>query len=156
LSAIVQVSFHRDRLQREPAALLQAWPTLLDAAVAAARAGAHVAVVQASHEDAVLVRDDVEFHFVRDRPQLGRGPAGTRPVRVAAPRMTRKVRELAPRLLHVHGLGLPAHARRLKDAVPGARLLVQDHADAVPRPWRRFRMRRAARSYDAVVFTARE
>jgi glycosyltransferase involved in cell wall biosynthesis len=36
------------------------------------------------------------------------------------------------------------------------RLLVQDHADRVPRPWRRFPAARAARSYDAVAFTSRE
>jgi glycosyltransferase involved in cell wall biosynthesis len=154
MTGVVMVSFHLDRRGRDPDALLAAWPTLADAPVAAAAAGVDVAVVQPAATDAVQHRGGVAFHFVRERPGFRRGSPGTRPVRPDAPALTRRVRELRPLVLHVQGLSLPGHARRLVDALPGVRVLAQDHADGIPRWWRRRHARRDARCYDAVAFTA--
>lgn len=151
---VVQVSFHLDRHGRSPEQLLSAWPVMPAAAVAAARAGVEIAVVQPAAAEAVVLRDGVAFHFVRERPGLRRGTPGTRPVSRSASALARAVQRLRPRLLHVQGLSLPGHARILKDRMPGVRLLAQDHADGLPRAWRRARAKRDLASLDAVAFTA--
>jgi len=151
---VVQVSFHLDRLGRSPEQLLSAWPAMPAAAIAAARAGVEIAVVQPAADETTFLRDGVAFHFVRERPGLRRGTPGTRPVSRSASALARAVERLRPRLLHVQGLSLPGHARNLKNRLPGVRLLAQDHADGLPRPWRRARAKRDMESLDAVAFTA--
>lgn len=156
MTRVVHVGFQLDRAGRDPEALLEAWPTLSRVAGAAAAEGFDVTVVQAAARDASLRRDGVVYRFVAERPALRRGPPGTRPVRTSAPRLGAEVERLAPDLLHVHGLALPGHVRRLRERLPAARVLAQDHADRPPRPWRRWAAARGTRPYDAVAFTVRE
>lgn len=126
-----------DRKRRDPEATLAAWWTQPAFAQAAMRAGVEVAVVQAGWRDAVLERDGVAFHFVRERPsarwqrRLGLW-ATPLPWNVA-----RRVVELRPQIIHLHSLSFPLHARFLGARVPGAPVLVQDHKDGVPSGWRR-------------------
>jgi glycosyltransferase involved in cell wall biosynthesis len=151
----LQVSWHLDPQRRAPAALLDAWPTLVDAAAAAARAGVDVAVVQAADADATIERDGVRFEFVGVRRGTG---ARARMGPWAAPvdaRMLERIAALRPDVLHQHGLTHPLHARALSRRLRGMPLLVQDHAS---RPSRRMRSvhRWGFGAASAVAFTARE
>lgn len=154
----VQVSGFLDPQRRDPEELLVAWPTLLDTAAAAGTAGARVTVLQAATRDAVIERQGVRFRFV------GAGPAAA----LLPWKLARLAHALQPDVVHLHGLGFPLHARVLARA--GARvrarvrqrrgrrapLLVQDHADRVPSPWRRPLHRWGLAGVAAVGFTARE
>jgi len=154
---VVQVGFHLDRADREPEELLDAWPTLSGVASTVSGSGVRVTVVFPARRDATLRHRGVEYRFVAERPAfLRRGSPGSRPVRRPAVRMLDQVAALAPDLVHIHGLGLPTYAKSIRTRLPGARILVQDHADRPPRPWRRPFDRRAMRACDAVAFTARE
>lgn len=153
---VVQVSFHIDRAQRSPEALLEAWPTLVGCATSAARAGVDIAVVQPAARDAMVLRDGVAFHFVGARGGLRRGTPGTRPVPRSAKSISRAVKRLNPRMLHVQGLSVPGHGRALKQRLPGVRLMAQDHGDRLPRPWRRSSAKAGFSALDAVAFTAAE
>jgi glycosyltransferase involved in cell wall biosynthesis len=154
---VVIIGFHLDREGRAPEALLDAWPTLPGLASAVARAGFRVSVVQPARRDAAFARDGVSYHFVAERPALyGRGTPGSVPVRAPAAASLTAISRLAPSVIHVNGLGVPAHARRLKKRWPMTPILAQDHADRPPPPWRRVAARRGIRAFDAVAFTARE
>lgn len=91
----------------DPEALLAAWPTLRDVAIAVQGAGAEVTVVQAFDRDAELNRGGVRFRFVR---------AG----------LARAVADEKPEVIHVNGLDFAWHTRHLCSL--GAPVLVQDHA----------------------------
>lgn len=136
--------------------LLRAWPTLLGVAAATARAGVQVTVVQAASRDQTIHRDGVRFEFVDDvrvmpRPVAGRIRIVRRPARVL-----RRVAELAPDVVHLNGLVLPFAARQLRETVPRAPLLVQDHASGAPRGVHRPLWSWAFGRYDAALFAARE
>lgn len=118
---VVHVGPYADRLHRSPEALLEAWPALLDGALAAREAGVDVTVVQAAAHDATLERDGVPFRFVAV-PGTRRG-AGT---------LARAVRDLAPDIVHLRGVRFPLHVRALRRALPDVPILAQHHADAVP------------------------
>lgn len=151
---VVHLGLHRDRADRPPEALLEAWPTLLRGAAAVARTGWHTTLVLPAGHDTVLRRDGVTVRFVREATGRRRGPPGLRPVRASAPRLSAAVAEAAPDVVHIHGLALPGHAARLRRALGAdVRIVAQDHADRPPRPWRRGSWRRAAASWDAVAFT---
>ncbi|MGH7467544.1 MAG: glycosyltransferase family 4 protein [Longimicrobiales bacterium] len=139
---VVQISAQRDPQARAPGALLEAWPTLLDAAAAVARAGAQVTVVQASHVQQRLERDGVAFEFV--------------PVRHTSPAvLAAAAARFEPTVLHLHGLHFTDHIEALAAVLPGTPLLVQDHADAVPRRWQHAAWRRAFRRATGLAFAAR-
>lgn len=140
---VVHVGAYFDPLRRAPAELLAAWPTLGNVAQAVADAGVRVSVVQAAAQDARIVRDDVTYEFVRV-PGTRRGAAG----------VARTVAALGPDVVHLNGLSFPLHARALARSVPDTPLLVQDHADAVPRGLRRHIARRLLRHVDAAAFTS--
>lgn len=130
---VAQLSCYLDPARRRPAALLAAWPTLVDVAVATARAGVHVTVGQAAHENTEIKRDDVRFVFVAETAPtfLGRrlGPLGVPMPR----RLAQLLRALRPDVIHLQGLSFARQARYLGSAAPNARVLVQDHADHPPR-----------------------
>jgi len=154
MTDVVQVSFHLDRERRSPEALLDAWHALPGCAIAAARAGVDIAIVQPAAIDSVMERNGVAFHFVREHAGLRRGTPGTRPVTRNAPAIARAAAALRPRLIHVQGLSLPGHMRALSRRLPGVRVVAQDHADGLPRPWRMRAARRDLECLDAVLFTA--
>lgn len=136
---VLQVGLHRDPARRDAEALLAAWPTLVDVARAAAAAGAELSVLQAAHEARTLERGAVRFHFA---PSLAA--------------LLARARALAPDVVHIHGLSFPLATRRLTAALPGAAVLVQDHADRPPRAWRRPLHRWGLAGVDGVAFTSRE
>ena len=135
---VVQVGFYVDPRAREPAQLLEDWPTLVDVAEAARQGGLRVSVVQACHRAEVLHRNGVSYHFlagVADTPAL--------------------IANLDPDVIHVHGLCFPREVLRLAAHLPTVPILLQDHASRPPRWWRRPLHRRAFASAAGVAFCAR-
>jgi glycosyltransferase involved in cell wall biosynthesis len=153
---VAHVSCFHDPARRKPAALLEAWPTLVDVATAVARAGVHVTVMQAANENAEIKREGIRFMFVADTPPtwLGRrlGPLGMPLPR----RMAERLRALTPDIIHLQGLAFPGHTRYIGRRVPGARILVQDHADHPPHQVWRGLWRQGLSRINAVAFTAAE
>ncbi len=147
---VVQLCLLRDPGERAPAELLQAWRTLTLVAEAAAGAGARVSVLQASAHHATLVRGGVAYHFGPwDR---GGGP----PVDGA---LGAALRRLRPDVLHLHSLGAPEEALRLRRLLPGVPLLLQDHADRPASAWRWdrwWRQRQALSGAAGALFCAAE
>lgn len=135
---VVQVGFQPDPLGREPARLLEDWPTLVDVAEAARTADLQVFVVQACRRAQVLNRNGVCYHFFAQRAQ--------------APAL---IGSLDPDVIHVHGLRFPREVLHLAAHLPGVPILLQDHASRPPRPWRRRLHRRALAAAAAVAFCAR-
>jgi glycosyltransferase involved in cell wall biosynthesis len=135
---VVHVGFDLDPLRREPAALLDAWPTLPAVAIACARAGVRVDVVQPAHSEQMIEREGVVFHFIEEK------------------QLAARVRSLSPAVVHVNGLNHPMNVRRLMGALDGSRMLVQDHGTIEPHGWRRMAWQFAYRAISGVAFTARE
>jgi glycosyltransferase involved in cell wall biosynthesis len=148
---VVQVSFFRDPRRRAPGELLRDWPALADVAGAVAAVGLEVHVVQAGARTAEIAHAGATFHFVGERGSRvsGRRPWLTRP----SGRLRRRIVTLAPDVLHVHSLGFPL-ALRLVAGDAACPVLVQDHADAVPRRPLRWLTRAALRRCAGVAFTA--
>jgi glycosyltransferase involved in cell wall biosynthesis len=138
LRHVVQVGFHVDPRRREPAQLLHDWPTLVDVAESARQGGSRVTVAQACRRPDILTRNGVRYHFFAsdaDAPEL--------------------IRSLGPDVIHVHGLHFPREILRLAAHLPDVPILLQDHANRLPRPWRRALYRRAFSAAAGVAFCAR-
>ena len=144
---VMQISFFVDRQRRSPERLLQDWYTLEDTAAAVASAGERVTVVQASMVEGEVSRRGVDFSFVApDAPDALLAQSKT---------FRSRLRELAPDVVHVHGLGFARDVLALRELHPHVPILLQDHADRVPRLWRRAQWKRAAAAVDGVSFCAR-
>lgn len=141
---VAQIGIFRDRLDRRPAELLTAWPSLVDVAEAAASGGARVSVIQACRVRERIERNGVDYHFLPFGPERGLQLGGE---------LATLLRTLAPDLLHAHGLHFPRELRALGALGPQP-LLVQDHASRLPRWWRRAAWRRCAPYVSAVAFCA--
>jgi glycosyltransferase involved in cell wall biosynthesis len=135
---VVQVGFYLDPLRREPAQLLQAWPTLVDVAEAAHAGGMRVSVVQACASTQTLEQSGVRYHFIR--------PGQDAPAFIG---------DLEPDVIHVHGLHFPREVMRLAARLPNVPILQQDHASRPPRFWRRRLYRRAFAVTGGVAFCSR-
>jgi len=144
---VMQISFFVDRQRRPPERLLRDWHSLEDIAAAAASSGERVTVVQASLSEGRISRRGVEYAFIAP------DPPGTLLARSSSFRAL--LRELAPDVVHVHGLGFARDVLALRELVPDVPILLQDHADRVPRLWRRAPWKRAAAAVDGVSFCAR-
>jgi glycosyltransferase involved in cell wall biosynthesis len=144
----VQISFFSDPQQRSPEQLLDAWPTLVDVAEAAARSALRVSVVQACPHSAQLMRNGVRYYFLPfgDAPSSRENIAGFREL----------LHGLDPDVLHVHGLGFPRHVLSLAAQAPGVPVVLQDHADRPPRIWRRGLWRRGMEQAAAITFCTPE
>jgi glycosyltransferase involved in cell wall biosynthesis len=145
---VVQISFFVDPERRSPERLLHDWYTLEDIAAAVASAGERVTVVQASMVEGAVSRRGVDFAFMAPEAPaalLGQSAA-----------FRSRLRDLAPDVVHVHGLGFARDVLALRKLIPHVPILLQDHADRVPRFWRRATWRRAAAAVDGVSFCARE
>jgi hypothetical protein len=151
----VQVSFIPEAERRDPETILAAWPTLVNVAASAARAGVQLTVVLAAVRDQMIERDGVRYEFVDD----GRAVPRQSPLRGRLRRsadVIDHVAALGPDVVHLHGFVRPLLARRLRAALRDVPLLVQDHGSVVPAGARRLFWRLAFGEVDAVAFAARE
>jgi len=149
LLSVAQISFFSDPQEREAEALLEAWPTLVEVAEAAASSGVRVTVVQASRHSCRLRRNGVDYHF------LPFGGAAATSAGVTAFRAL--IALLRPDVLHVQGLGFAREVTALACVVPGVPIVVQDHADRPPRRfWRWPAVRRSLAAVRGVMFCAQE
>ena len=87
----------------------------------------------------------VQFHFIA--PQAGSLARN--------PRFATLLRTLDVDALHVHGLCFPRDVLALRALAPHTPLLLQDHAERVPRLWRRRLWKRGAALADGIAFCAR-
>jgi glycosyltransferase involved in cell wall biosynthesis len=143
----MQICFFVDRQRRPPERLLQDWYTLEDTAAAVAAAGDRVSYVQASMVEGEVSRRGVDFSFMApDAPNALLARSAT---------FRSRLRELAPDAVHVHGLGFARDVLALRELLPQVPILLQDHADRVPRLWHRALWRRAAAVVDGVSVSAR-
>jgi len=142
----LQVNFFLDE-RRSPRDILRDWQGLRDVAVAAAVAGSRISVIQACSVEQTLHEDGVDFHFM---PPVAPGVPLTR-----APKFLRLFTRLSPDVAHVHGLGFPREVQDLHAIAPHMPILLQDHANRVPRFWKRMAWRRALADCAAVTFCAR-
>jgi glycosyltransferase involved in cell wall biosynthesis len=144
---VVQICAERGPPGLEAGALLQAWPTTVHVAEAAAAAGAAVRVVLHHEQPQQLRQRGVDYHFL---PLAGAVP----PDPAALQALLTQVR---PELLHVHGLHFGGLVRMLAALCPQRPLLLQHHAG---RPARRplgwWRMRRALAPARGLLFCSAE
>lgn len=149
MPTVVQISFFSDPQQRPPQALLRAWPTLVDLAEAASRAGVQVEVIQASSHWARLEQGGITYHFLpfAGDAQSAAGKAALRDLLAG----------LKPDVLHAQGLGFPSEVLDLAAMAPGTPLLLQDRADRPPRRfWRWPLWRRSLSAAQGLAFCAGE
>jgi glycosyltransferase involved in cell wall biosynthesis len=143
---VAQCGFLLDSQQRTPQQLLTDWYTLVDTAEAAGSANVRVSVVQAAQLTTTIQRNTIDYHFL---------PAASQPCSAGgAADMLRLMQRLQPDVIHVHGLGFPLHVGALCALVPGIPVLLQDHADRVPRLWRRRAWRHGHQAVAGVAFCA--
>ena len=145
---VAQISFYTDPAGRDPEELLAAWPTLSDVAEAAADAGVRLSVIQASTHSCTIVRNGVRYSFL----PFGCGAAVGTDDRAFAG----VLRALEPQVLHVHGLGFAPDVARLSALMPTVPIVLQDHADRPPRPWRRAAARCGFEAASGLTFSALE
>ncbi len=141
---VVHLGFLLDP-QRSPSQMLVDWWPLVDTAEMVARAGAVVTVVQASSREETVTVRGVNYHFLT--PQVGRTLSASR-------QFARLMMELGPDILHVHGLGFPREVLCLARSLPNTPVFLQDHADGVPRIWRRRLHRKGLSRAAGVSFCA--
>lgn len=144
---IAHIGFFRDRRNRTPEELLDAWPTLVDVAESVAAAGARISVIQSSGHSRYIHREGVDYHFLPFSGGRRQPPSSA---------FARLLTEIAPDVLHVHGLGFPYEVLRMAEAAPGIPILLQDHANRPPRWWRRAVWKRCARAAAGIAFCARQ
>jgi glycosyltransferase involved in cell wall biosynthesis len=143
---VVQISFFSDPAGRLPKVLLEVWPSLVDVADAACRAGVRVSVVQASSHSERFERNGVRYYFL--------------PFGAALPEVRQSaafgelLRHLAPDVLHVHGLGFLKDVVSLAAMAPDIPIALQDHANRAPRFWRRASWRRGLSVASGITFCA--
>ncbi len=141
---VVLISFFNDPQGRSAAELLNEWPTLVDVAESASKAGSDVSVVQASAKSEHLERNGVHYHF------LPFDDASSRNAHSAAYRGL--LSSLAPDLYHVHGLDFPRQVVSLAKLSSGVPIILQDHASRPPPIWRRTSARREMSVAAGVAF----
>lgn len=143
---VVQISFFNDPQGRQPQELLTVWPSLIDIAECAARGGVRVSVIQASPHSARIEQNGVTYHFL----PFGRAtPAGG-----MSQGLQSLLKELDPDLFHVQGLGFPRDVLSLAEFDSNIPILLQDHADSVPRFWHRPLWSRGLAAAAGVAFCA--
>jgi glycosyltransferase involved in cell wall biosynthesis len=122
------------------------WRSLADIAEIVASAGTRVSVVQMAGFDASVERAGVSYRFV--------DTGGTRNAGELGRRAARTVAQLRPDVVHVHGLAFARHAAAMARRLPGPPVLLQDHADGLPRGWRALPWRHWYRVASGIAFTS--
>jgi glycosyltransferase involved in cell wall biosynthesis len=142
---VVQLSFFNDPQARQPQELLSAWPSLADIAECATVGGVRVSVIQASVHSDRVVRNGITYYFL----PFGRATEGG-----VSAALKSLLSELEPDLVHVQGLGFPRDVLSLARLTPRLPIVLQDHADQVPRLWHRSVWARGLAAASGVVFCA--
>ena len=143
---VAQISFFLDPQRRTPAQILCDWWVLVYVAEMVARRGARVTVVQACCESRQVTQNGVVYHFVS--PERGQSSIS------AGGNFAPLIRELKADVFHVHGLGFPHDVFTLAGLAPDTPIFLQDHADRVPRIWRRSALRRGMSVAAGISFCA--
>jgi glycosyltransferase involved in cell wall biosynthesis len=143
---VVQLSFFHDAQARRPRELLCAWPSLVDIAECAAAGGVRVSVIQASTHSDRIARNGITYYFL----PFGRATV----VGGVSEGLKSLLSELEPDLAHVQGLGFPRDVLSLARCMPRLPIVLQDHADQVPRLWHRSLWARGLAAASGVVFCA--
>lgn len=144
----MQISLFVDEQRRPPETLLRDWHSLEDVAAAVASVGVRVTVVQASLTPGEITRRGVEFIFI--------APDSSSTTLTSSRAFRSLVRERAPDVFHVHGLGFAPSVLALRGLAPHVPILLQDHANGMPRFWQRATWRRGAGAAAGISFCARE
>lgn len=142
---VAQISFFLDPQGREPEQLLHDWPSLVDVAEAASAAGVRVTVIQACCRRQRLTRNGVDYYFVQPSNAAARTIVHDRA-------FGELIRNIGAHVFHVHGLGFPTDVLALAYLAPDVPILVQDHANQLPRIWRRRSWRRGLSVISGVAF----
>lgn len=145
---VAQISFFSDPEERSPAQLLKAWPTLAEVAEASSQAGIRTSLVQASTHMEHLRQNGVDYYFL----PFGHALLG----QADQEQFAGLLRTLAPNILHVHGLGFHRDLLSLNALALATPILLQDHADRIPRFWRRPAWRQALSLAAGISFCALE
>lgn len=145
---VLQISFLVDPQRRPASRLLTDWPSLVDIAASARAAGLRVTVAQAHTREEFLEHDGIAFNFLSSNEH---GVPLTQ-----ADGFVRWLRQTRPDLIHVHGLGFSHEVSALRTLAPHTPILLQDHADRVPRFWRRGAWRKGVSAANGVSFCARQ
>lgn len=153
---VAHLSFHRDLERRTPSQLLEAWPTLTRIAAAASSPQCRIAIVQAGERDQTAGLDGVDIWFVREAAALDRLSFGLGTKLLRPKRLLQRLAAFKPDVIQVAGLGHPLQILQLRRRFPRVAIVLQDHATAPARGWRRLLHRRAFGKVNAVLFTARE
>ena len=143
---VAQINFEPVPAGCTPDDIFRQWPTLPDVAEAVAGAGTRVSVIQVAARQQFVARNAVDYFFTAV-------PATNAPAHRARC-FANVLRELRPDVLHVHGLGFAADAFALAQILPQLPIVLQDHADHVPRWWRRPPARRRYAAAAGIAFTA--
>lgn len=142
----VHISFFLDPQRRGAQQILEDWWLLTLSAEMVANAGARVTVIQACHESGLMVHRGIDYHFV--------APVADDVGIVSSPTLAGLLHQLKPDIVHVHGLNFAKDVLALRRLTVTAPLFLQDHADRVPRLWRRPQLRRALATAAGVSFCA--
>ncbi|QRN55857.1 glycosyltransferase family 4 protein [Dyella caseinilytica] len=119
---------------------------MADIPEAAASSGIRMSFIQAAGHTEQMTRQGIDYHF-NDVSSL-------KAVIDRGHRFARLLNDIKADVLHVHGLGFPQDVFAIAHHLPQLPILFQDHADHVPRWWRRLHWRRWYRCAAGVAFTA--
>src|SRR5579864_104451 len=138
------MGFYVDPHGREPARLLEDWPSLVDVAEAASKPAIRVSVVQACSRTEQFARNGVHYYFL----PFNDASKGDAPLAAYCALL----RSLAPDVFHVHGLDFPRQVLSLAELNPGVPIILQDHASRPPRIWRRASARSGMSAAAGIAF----
>lgn len=147
---IVNLSYFYDAGLTDPDQLIERYRTTTTLAAELAKPGHEIHVVHRFLNNALVERQGVQFHFVKDR-----FPPGLKPWQIPLT-LHNLVASLEPELVHIHSLSFAAQAWCLRTRLNRAcAIVMQDHAG---QPMRRFGgvQRQLLKSMDGFLFAADE
>jgi len=145
---VAQINFIPPPASWEPDEVFLHWPSLPDVAAAVCRSGTRVTVIQLASRAARVERDGVDYRF----ESIEGAPRPADRGRLVA----RMLESLDVDVIHVNGLGFAEETFALAGRMPGVPIVLQDHANRLPRWWQRPLWRRWYRVASGVAFTAIE